>query len=662
MLKNYIKIAWRNIIRNKGYSLINILGLAVGLACCILIAQYIQDELSYDDFHEKPVYFVGKESYFGGQSRKSMSTSLPLGKTLFNEIPEVNGYVQMTWPGSGQVSTNGEEFTEEDRIVNASPSFFTVFNFALTSGHPETVLSQPNSAVITESMAQKYFPGENPVGKTLTIQNYGENIYTVTGIAKNVSQNTYLDFDMVATLGSLQTVKDKRDKDAWGVSMFHTYMSLQPGSSSRFVESKLAGIAGNHFDEERSPSYFLIPISELYLSDLVSADGFKGDMKYIYIFSAISFFILIIACINYMNLATARAAQRSYEVGIRKTMGAERAQVARQFLGEAVLISLFSFLVALLIAELALPVFNQIFDKDLKLLFHENWGFLFSLAGLSITVGLISGSYPALYLSKFEPHRIISGQWPGNKSTAALRKTLVVFQYAVSVALLIGTIVVFKQLQFTQTKDLGFNDEQVITVPLRDNLSSKYEVLKQQLQKSPDILSVSAASAVPSGYNTLYGKPYDPHQPDREITFYGVFADPNYAETMGMEMAAGRFFKEDLAEDSTVVLNEAAVEKLGWQSPQQAVGKELTLGKVIGVVKDFHFSSLRERIDGIFIRKKRPASSPYPSYDIIAARLNPEKIEASIDFIRSQWESIAGDDVFTYSFLDQKFEQMYRTE
>ncbi len=662
MLSNYIKIAWRNIIRNKGYALINILGLAVGLACCILIAQYVQDELSYDNFHEKSVYFVGKESTFGGNSRRSMSTSLPLGQALVNEIPEVESYVQMTWPSSGEVSKNSQDFTEEGRILNATSSFFEVFNFSLKVGNPENVLDQPNSVVITEEMMKKYFPGEDPIGQSLTIQRYGENTYTVTGVARNVTQNSYLDFDMVTTLGSLQTVKDKRGQGAWGASMFHTYASLQEGADSDFVESKLADIADNHFEEEREVSFFFVPVSDLYISDLVSRDGFKGDMKYIYIFGAISLFILIIACINYMNLATARAAQRSQEVGIRKTVGADRWQVARQFLGEAVLISLFSFVVGLLIAELALPVFNQIFDKELELYFRENIGFLFSLGGLAMVVGLISGSYPAFYLSGFQPHRIMSGQLFGRKPSAGLRKTLVVFQYTVTVALLIGTIVVFKQLQFTQTKDLGFNEEQVIVIPMPGELSSKHEILKQELQKNPDILSVSAASAAPSGFNTRYGLAFDPDQPDREVSFYGLFADPNYVKTLGLEMAAGRFFEEERTEDSTVVLNEAAVEKLGWESPQKTIGRELTHGEVIGVIKDFHFASLRQQIDGVYIRSQRPESSSYASYDQIVARLHPENINESIDYIRNKWESLAGDQTFTYSFLDQKFEEMYRTE
>jgi len=662
MLKNYIKIAWRNITRNKGYALINILGLAVGLACCILIAQYVQDELSYDNFHKKPVYFVGKESSFGGNSRKSMSTSLPLGQALVNEIPEVENYVQITWPGSGSVSTDGESFTEEDRILNASSAFFEIFKFSLKVGRPDKVLEQPNSVVITEEVARKYFPGENPVGQTLTIQRYGENVYTVTGVAKNVTQNSYLDFDVVGTLGSLQTVKDKKGQDAWGASMFHTFASLKEGTDADFVESKLASVADNHFDEERKVSFFFVPVSDLYISDLVSRSGFKGDMKYIYIFSAISLFILIIACINYMNLATARAAQRSHEVGIRKTVGADRWQVARQFLGEAVIISLFSFVIGLVIAELALPIFNQIFDKELELFFQENVGFLFSLCGLAILVGLISGSYPAFYLSGFQPHRIISGQLFGRKPSAGLRKTLVVCQYTVTVALLIGTIVVFKQLQFTQAKDLGFNEEQVIVVPMRGELTSKHDVLKQELQKNPDILSVTATSAVPSEYNTRYGLPFDPSQPDREVSFYGLFADPNYVETLGMKMAAGRFFEEGRSDDSTVVINESAVDKLGWESAQKAVGKQLTHGEVIGVIKDFHFSSLREKIDGIYIRPERPEDSPFASYNQIAARLHPEKIDQSIDYIRSKWESLAGDQTFSYSFLDQKFEEMYRTE
>lgn len=664
MLRNYIKIAWRNFARNTFYSLINVLGLSIGLACLILIMLFVTDELSYDSFHEQSeqIHLIAKESKFGKKLSRGLSTPYPLGPTMKEEIPEVEHYLVTMWPGQGRVNREGEDPVTEDDIMMSTEDFFKVFSFPLVAGNPETVLSDPNSVVLTEEMAQKYFPNENPIGKTIRIQRYGDHEYTITGIAKNMEHNSYVSFDFVTSILANPSVENNRD--SWVTSMFHTYIKLQDGADWKQIEHELASIVDTKIGEDSETSFFSIPVSQLYISEHVKVPGFKGNMTYIYIFSVIAFFILLLACINYMNLATARATQRSREVGIRKVVGAHRGQLIRQFIGEALLTAVLAFVVGLIFAELALPFFNEFTGKELTLNLLDNSLYLTSLLGMALLVGLISGSYPAFFLSKFDPAGVLKGEAHKRLSGAALRKILVVTQFAVSTVLIISTLIVFNQLDYVLQKDLGFEDEQVMYIPAYQ-IQDEIETFKQQAKQHSAVLSASATDAIPGQFSYQISRPFDPQNPENKFAVHRVRSDADYKEVLSLEVVAGRYFDEDKPtdRDTARVINEAMLKELGWGSPEEAVGRSLNNGKkIIGVVKDFHFESLHHTIGPVLIQMKPTEASPHENYHFLALRFNPGQVSNLIDYLQEEWKKLEPATPMTYHFLDEKFAEQYETD
>jgi len=670
MLKSYIKIAWRNFAQNKFYSSINVLGLSIGLACLILIMLFVTDELSYDRFHPNSdrLHLVAAESQFGNRTSRGVSTSFPVGKTMKQEIPEVEQYTTITWPNSASISVDGEEFNEEDNVFHATSDFFKVFPFPLVQGDPENVLDQPGAVVITEKMAAKYFPEGNALGKTIHIAKYDQHEFVVTGIAKNILQNSYVNFDVIASIEKIDVLEKNREK--WSARMYQTFVTLQEGARWEEIEPKVSEMVSTHVGEKAKMSFFSVPVTDVYLSDLVSSAGFKGDMKYIYIFSAIALFILLLACINYMNLATARAAGRAREVGIRKVAGAGRPQLIKQFIGEAVLAAMVAFLVGLFIAELALPYFNAFIGKELTLNFYDDAAFIGILFGIAGIIGLFSGSYPAFYLSRFRPAGVLKTSGEARLSGAGLRKTLVVGQFAISSALIICTLVVFNQLDYVLNKDLGFQDEQVMYIPINASEgSSSPETFKQTVKTHTAVEEVSNATAVPGRFRMQLSQPYDPQNPEHSFGAYMVMADDHYDDVLGLELAAGRFLSEKRAIDSDArVINEAMVKELGWESPEAAVGRELHNGaKIVGVVKDFHFQSLHSKISPVLISLKPEGggmrtSIGFSSSDFLVLRFNPGQTGDLINYLKEEWRKQISEEPMSYYFLDEQFAQQYETE
>jgi len=664
MLKNYFKIAWRNFLRNKSYSLINVLGLSIGLAFLILISLFVTDELSYDQFHEnsEQIHFVGRESQFGKNISKGLSTPYPVGPSMKEEIPEVEHYLVTMWPGAGDVGLDGENLNQEDRIMMSTEDFFLVFSFLLKVGDPETVLSNPESVVLTEEMARKYFGDDNPVGKSIIIQRYDNKEYTITGIAENMQHNSYVNFDFVTTIQNDSSVESNRE--SWGSSMFNTYVKLQEGTQWSQIESKIAELVDKNIGEDSNTTFFSIPLTDLYLSELVSADGFKGSMKYVYIFSAIAFFILILACINYMNLATARATQRSQEVGVRKVVGADKSQLILQFISEAVVVTLAAFILGLLIAEISLPFFNNFVEKELSLSFSGNWPFISSLFFISIIIGILSGSYPAFFLSRFKPALVLKGESYKGLSGIGLRKTLVVIQFTISTVLIIGTLIAFNQLKFIMEKDLGFHDDQVMYVPAYQ-IQDQVEVFKERALNYTSVLDASATTDIPGQFRYRISQPFDPQNPENEFSVHLVRSDAHYKDVLGFELAAGRYFDEDRPtdRDNARVINEAMVRELGWKSVDGAIGRKLNDGsEVIGVVKDFHFQSLHNKIGPVYIRMKPTEAGRHENYTLLALRFNPEQVSEVISRLQEVWDTFETGDPLTYYFLDEKFAEQYATD
>ncbi|HMB89889.1 MAG TPA: ABC transporter permease [Rhodothermales bacterium] len=667
MLKNYFKIALRTIRRHKGYTFINVTGLAVGMAVCLLMVLFVQDELSHDTFHDHAdrLYVVGKSSSWGGQTRRQIATPYDLVEVLPREIPEVEAAVQMVYPGQGTVSTDGTTFEEEDRILLTSPAFFEVFSFPLLAGDPKTVLAEPGTVVLSEEMAQKYFPDENPIGQTITIKRYGEALYTITGVAETVTENTFFDFDFAGSYLGVETVKEKRERESsWGASMFVTVALLNDALPPDALDEKLAAMVDTHMGEDAESAFFLKPLTEFYLSDLLQVDGFKGDPRYIYIFSAIALLILLIASINYMNLATARSASRAREVGIRKTLGAGRMQVARQFLGESLLVTLAALVLALVLVELALPAFNALFDMQLDLSYRSNAIYLLALLALALGVGFIAGAYPALHLSGFRPVRVLKGETVRGPSGAWLRRGLVVTQFTISAVLIIGTAIIYQQLTFIQNKNLGFDKEHVLVVNIQP-AAAQHEAIKEAFLRNANVLRVAATSGVPGQFSVSYGIMPDVDQPDKAVNLHGVKVDYDYLEMLELELVAGRNFSQEMATDDTtaVILNEAAVRELGWTDP---VGKPFSWeGKeketVVGVVKDFHFQSLHETIGPVMFRI-RSAYESWPPYHTLVLRLSGQDLPGTLAFLEDQWGAFGSGSPMKYEFLDEQLDALYRTE
>jgi putative ABC transport system permease protein len=664
MFKNYLKIAWRNFTRNKFYSVINVLGLSIGLFSLILIMLFVTDELSYDNFHEKSdqIYFVGRESQFGKNVSKNLSTPYPVGPSMNEEIPEVEHYLVTMWPGSGKVSRPDEDPVTEDNIMMSTEDFFEVFSFPLVAGNPETVLDDPSSVVLTQEMADKYFPDENPIGKTIRIQRYDDKEYTITGIAKNMENNSYVSFDFITSILGTSSVESNRD--SWGASMFHTYVQLQDKANWKDVEGKVASIVEKNIDTEKKTRFFPVAMSDLYLSELVTADGFKGSMKYIYIFSAIGIFILLLACINYMNLATARAARRSIEVGIRKAVGAQKKQLLMQFMTEAVILTIAAFFVALFLSELFLPFFNDFLDKNLSMNLLTNYPYILSLFGISVVIGIISGVYPAFFLSRFRPAGVLKGTPNSSLTGSKLRKTLVVTQFAVTTVLIICTLVAFNQLGYVLQKDLGFEKDQVMYIQayqLQDDL----EPFKRATLQQSGVINASAASGIPSQFQMRVSQPFDPKNPENEFSVHLLRADTDYKDVLGLELVAGRYFDENRStdRDTARVINEAMVQELEWGAPEEAIGRKLNDGsEVIGVVKDFHFESLHNKITPVYIKMKPSDAGWYNTYNLLAVRFNPEQTSSVIDHLQAEWDKQVPGEAMTYHFLDDKFAQLYDTD
>lgn len=665
MLKNYFKITYRNFVTNKFYTLINVIGLSIGLASVILISLFVTDEMSFDTFHtnSEQIHLLGREYSFGGQSRKSISTPFPMAETALQEIPEVEMSVVITPPNPGEVKGSGDLFTYEDNIIAASPEFFSLFNFPLIEGDPKTALQKPLTAVITREIADKYFPNENPIGKSLTITRYEKAEYIVSGIAENIKENSYLDFDIVFSISGLSSTKG--NMNSWGASMYNTFVKLRENATWTDIDQTVNNAFDTHIGERNAArtSFFSVPISKLYLSELVKTNGFKGNYMYIYIFSAIALFVLILASINYMNLSTARGMQRGMEVGIRKVLGANKRQLVQQFLGEAIIFSLIALLFALLLTETSLPAFNDFFDKELTLNIFENPFFILTIVSLAIGLGIVSGFYPALFLSRFKPAGILKGNRSSEIGGISLRKLLVVFQFGITTMLVVGTLVVLNQLNYLMDKDLGFDKEQTLFIPFDD--ASKIDLFKQTVEKHQAVVSTSSANGVPGRFYFSSSDTFDPERPDLEIAAHVIATDDDYEKVLGLELLAGTYFDDQKTSElqDAIVINEAMQKKMNWVEPGDAIGKVLSGGEqVIGVVGDFHFRSLRTQISPVVINSIHAGDGSFSGGDLLLIRFRAEQTRELVDFLQTSWKSVVTVSPMTYTFLDESMDELYETD
>ena len=672
MLKNYLKIAIRNLRKNKGFSFINITGLAVGIACCIAIILYVKNELSYDKFNinSEQIYRVHIKGRINTNEINSAISPAPMGAALKHDLPDVIEYTRIRNFGSPVLRYKNKAFSEE-KFYCVDSTFFNVFSVKFLEGEPQQALTQPNSLVITEDMAKKYFGNEEPMGKILNADHRRD--WIVRGVVKDFPKNSHFHFDF---LGSINTYEDSKSP-FWLSNNYYTYIVLRKGTNPDVFQKKLnqdvlqyigpqlekiANISLSQFEKNGNSYGFVIqPLTSIHLNSHLDYElEPNSDISYVYIFSIIALAILLIACINFVNLSTARSEKRAKEVGIRKTLGSMKGQLIKQFIAEAVLMSMLAVILAIILTELFLPIFNDISGKEMSLGIFDNFYNIILLITFSCLIGLIAGSYPAFYLSSFEPMQVLKSKSRG-KRKSFLRNGLVIFQFAVTIILFIGTFIIYNQLKYIQTKNLGFNKEQVIIINKADDLGNKITSFKQELSNNPNVLEISNSSAIPGNQNgdSAYRLEGTSNYQIRDLR--ELWSDYGFANTYKMQIDKGRFFSREHPSDTTsVVINESVVNILGLKNP---IGKNLIAPgregdekyKIIGVLKDFNYESLHQTVRPLVIHLYK--NYGYGSF--ISVRIKPENYQGTISYLENTWKKFAGNQAFDYSFLDQNLAHLY---
>ena len=678
MFKNYILVTLRNIRRYKAYSVINIAGLAIGMACFILIMLYIQDEFKFDRYPDDvdQLYRLVLDAVTpDGDNINTARTPPPWAPALANDYPEVENYVRFKTPLVSWLLGNEEQDKRfhEKGFYFTDPTVFEFFNFEMIQGNPNTALIDPQTLVITESMANKYFGTENPMNKVLRLDNTYD--FRVTGIMKDVPRNSHITFDFLASFSTLsaQAIYGGTNYATFqATGLFpdvYTYLRLTKDFSASDFEKKfpefLDRYVGNQIRRlniEMRP--YLQPLSKIHLHSNLDAElQANSNISYIYIFSAIALFIILLACINFMNLATARSANRAQEVGMRKVLGAYRGQLIKQFLGETIVLAFISLIIALVMVNVMLPFFNLLSGKQLRLVLTD-FGLMAGFMAIVVFVGIVSGSYPAFFLSNFQPVVVLRGSSKTATGHSWLRRILVVGQFAISIIFIISTGIVYKQMNFIQHKNLGFEKERVVVIPLGDPRARQiYMSFKNLALQNPDVLALTACNNMPGGLmGMLFFQP-EGVQPGENISIEHLIVDHDFIKAFGIELVSGRDFSLSFPTDtfSAFILNETAIEQLGWKDTplnrQIHIGN-FKQGRVIGVVKDFHVKSLHQRIEPLMIH----IATNKDQLHYLAIKMSGANLVQTLDFLKECWRQVYPHDPFIYSFLDDDFDSLYRTE
>lgn len=656
MLKNYLKIALRNIKRHKGYSFINITGLAIGMACCLFITIWVLDELSYDKFHENAatLYRVEENQDYSGRQFHVNVTPYPLAPALKDEIPEIIDATRYVWAG-GLLFRYGDKVFFEDDIRAVDPSFFQMFTFPLLKGDKNLALNSPYSLVLSEDIAEKYFGEEDPLGQMISISNQYD--FTVTGIMENISHNSYLQFDIVIPYEFLR--KTGKTDEGFGRNSIQTFIKLQENIPFEQVNEKISGFIRTRLPESRT-NLVLMPYTRIHLHSYFGWEKDAGAVQYIYIFSLIALFVLLIACINFMNLSTARSANRAKEVGLRKVVGALKRHIIQQFYGESVIFAFIALIFAVVIVSLLLPAFSSLAAKELSWNVTGIESILIGLLAITFFTGLVAGSYPALFLSAFQPVKVLRRSLKSGAGSSRFRKVLVVVQFSISILLIIGTTVVYKQLNFMKNRRLGWDKEHLVYIYLRADIKSSYETLKTELVKDSRILGVTGAYQLP-GYNfgNAGGADWDGKDPELEALIGINEVDFDFIETLKIEITEGRSFSREFSSDlsKSFIVNEEVAKIMEKES---VVGERFSFvgveGSIIGVMKNFHYQPVRNKIEPLAIHV-------FPDYiNYMLIRIPPGSISESLQFVENTWNRVIPHYPLEYRFLNEAFDRMYRTE
>jgi putative ABC transport system permease protein len=664
MFKNYLKTTFRNTIRHKGYSFINLAGLAIGMACTLLILLWVNDELSYDRFHENSKNIYRIMSYGTQYMIEGIDgTPAPLAPAILEEVPGIVNYARFSDVPKLVVKYRDKVFYETGGLI-ADPSIFEIFTFPFVRGDPRTAFSEPLDIVMTETMAKKYFGDEDPLGKTMEIEGRPA---AVTGIIQDIPHNSHIQFDFLTSYEFIQQVSSYGL--SWGSFNFVTYLQVDANRDIQAMGKNITAVAAKNNCPQVADGveFRLQPLSELHLDSRAAYRNYidVGDGKYVYIFSIIAFFILFIACVNFMNLSTARSTTRAKEVGMRKTIGASRRQLIMQFFGESFFLTSVACVVALNLVLILLPAFNQITAKQLKLDFSDV-RIVFGLVLIVVLTALTAGSYPALFLSAFRPVKVLKGTFKAEGKGQTFRRVLVVTQFSLSIALLIGTSVTYNQLHFLRHSKLGFNKENIVYVPVKENIGKSYESFKNGLLEDSNIYSVAAQYYLFAEQGSFRTTDYDweGRKEGQEADIVLNLVDYDFIPMLELELLEGRNFSKEYSTDATqaYILNEEAIREMGIQDP---VGKEFSYGKrkgtIIGVMKNAHFRSLHVKIEPhvfFFMQDVSEATQ----YGVVLIKINGEKTEEALAQIERVWGSINPISPFEYHFLDQKYDSLYRKE
>ncbi len=680
MWLSYIKIAFRSLIKQRLYAFINIAGLAIGVTTCILILMFVRYESSYDRYHPEAdnIYRLNLEGKLGNDSFTMTNSTAPAGPTMLAEYPEVVNYARINHTGF-PVLRHGDKVFSEERWFQADSTIFDVFSIPMLMGDPKTALTQPFSVVITEEMAVKYFGDENPLGKTFNSDNRSD--WTVTGVVEEMPDNSHWHFDF---LGAMSSYGDSRST-MWLSNNYITYLQLAQGADPRAFEAKFPELIqkyigpqiqqflGISFDQLRERgdayAYFLTPLTDIHLyGHLMGELEVNADGTTVKIFAYIAIFILLLACINYMNLSTARSMSRAREIGIRKTLGGKRSQIIIQFLAESVFVTFLAFLLALLLVQQILPWFSALIGTPLALSLMD----LPSLLIWAIPVGILAGSYPAFLLSSFNPVKVLKGGKSVSGGKNWLRNGLVIFQFTVSVTLLISTLIIRDQLNFLQTKDLGLNPENLLVINKTDDIGASMQAFTAGLQDDPGTFLVSNSFAIPGDDDGYDGNAnimlVDNVEETRLLANFLV--DENYADVYGLEMAEGRFFSRERGTDTNaVILNQAAVETFGVKDP---LGKELvtffgrgrTPFKIIGILKDYHFETPQQEIRpmAVFLLGDGTAQDRPNFGKFVTLKYTPGQLVGTLAHIESTWKQYAGEQALEYDHFDELYAELFKSE
>jgi putative ABC transport system permease protein len=670
MIKNYIKIAWRNIWKNKIFSAINIVGLSVGMAACIVIMLFVFYEKSFDNMHTKNIYRLNEVQKFEGMgaSQKVALSMFPMGPTLKSEFPEIKNYSRVRWQQKFQL-TYQQKKVFMPQVFFVDTAFLKMFAFKLVRGDRETALLKPHSVLLTQETAKKIFGNEDPMGKTITHYGNDTTSYAVTGILADVPKNSQLQFDC---LFSFNTIFSPQMANNWRGNWLNTYLELAPGTDVKALERKFPSYQKKYMHKDNWNFYelFLLSLKDVHSNSAdIGLDYInyqKFDQKLTNLFGVIALIVLVIACINFINLSTARSAERAKEVGVRKSIGAQRFQLALQFLGETVMISLIALIFAALLVAVALPYINNLSQRDISLPLMNNGGLIALIFLAAVFIGILSGIYPAVFLSSFQPVKVLKGSVETGKNKGSLRNILVVCQFTSAIILMITTVLVIKQLNFMQHKDPGFSRDQVVTVPLNMVSPAKYDLLKHELLANSLVQGVTGAQDILGSHLDQTGVEFKiGDSPLRKLTSTLLVVDHDYLDLYKIKLAMGKNFSaEKSAQGREYIINEALAKELlkdHKNTPMTSLlGQHFgfdSLGVITGIAKDFNFNSLHYKVETLFMVNNKD-----DGFSQLSVKINGGRAKDAIAFITSTWLKQFPDMPFEYQFLDDHFSEVYRVD